>query len=430
MKTTISLSALCLAISTGIAAPAFASSHSEVELSMLTDNSPNSVSVANALIAAYEESNPNVTISIEVRPGGSEGDNIVRTRLATGSMTDIFFYNSGSLLQALNPSRTMVDLSEEPFMDRVSPSFQTVVTQRDGVYGIPFEAGMGGGIFYNRAMYDELGLEVPLTWDEFMANNAVIKEQTDVAPVIGTFGDTWTSQLFFLADFYNVLQQDPEFAEQFTQGNRKFAQSDAALTSFSRIQEVHEAGYFNEDYESAGYEDGLRMLANGEGAHYPMLTFAVTAMLDNFGEKVEDIGFFAQPGESANANGLTVWMPGALYISQTSDHVEEAKDFMAFVASTEGCEVIVDTIGASGPFLVETCGLPDTVPQPVADMLVYFQDSDRNAPALEFLSPVKGPSLEQIMVEIGSGFREAQSGAELYDRDVSRQARQLGLSGW
>ena len=46
-------------------------------------------------------------------PAGTEGDNLVKTRLATGDMNDIFFYNSGSLLQALHPADTLVDLSEE-----------------------------------------------------------------------------------------------------------------------------------------------------------------------------------------------------------------------------------------------------------------------------------------------------------------------------
>jgi raffinose/stachyose/melibiose transport system substrate-binding protein len=62
---------------------------------------------------------PNVTITVESRPGGAEGDNIVKTRLASGEMTDVFWYNSGSLLQALNPSDTLVDLSSEPFIANI-----------------------------------------------------------------------------------------------------------------------------------------------------------------------------------------------------------------------------------------------------------------------------------------------------------------------
>ena len=50
--------------------------------------------------------------------------------------------------------------------------------------------------------------------------------------------------------------------------------------------------------------------------------------------------------------------------------------------------------------------------------------------ALEFLSPIKGPSLEQITVEVGSGIRKPADGAALYDEDVRKQAMQLGIAGW
>ena len=59
---------------------------------------------------------------------------------------------------------------------------------------------MGGGILYNKKIYADLGLSVPKSWAEFMANNEKIKA-AGKAPVIQTFGDTWTSQLFVLGDF-------------------------------------------------------------------------------------------------------------------------------------------------------------------------------------------------------------------------------------
>lgn len=76
------------------------------------------------------------------------------------------------------------------------------------------------------------------------------------------------------------------------------------------------------------------------------------------------------------------------------------------------------------------CTLPADVPPVVADLLPYFQEGGRSAPALEFLSPIKGPALEQITVEVGSGIRTAADGAALYDEDVKKQAQQLGLPGW
>lgn len=92
--------------------------------------------------------------------------------------------------------------------------------------------------------------------------------------------------------------------------------------------------------------------------------------------------------------------------------------------------MIVETVGANGPFVVQGCSLPEDVLPGVAEMLPYFQEEGRTAPALEFLSPIKGPALEQLTVEVGSGIRDAQSGAELYDQDVAKQARQLGLDNW
>jgi raffinose/stachyose/melibiose transport system substrate-binding protein len=63
-------------------------------------------------------------------------------------------------------------------------------------------------------------------------------------------------------------------------------------------------------------------------------------------------------------------------------------------------------------------------------MLPYFNTDGHNGPALEFLSPVKGPALEQITVEVGTGIRSAKDAAALYDQDVEKQAKQLGLPNW
>ncbi len=83
----------------------------------------------------------------------------------------------------------------------------------------------------------------------------------------------------------------------------------------------------------------------------------------------------------------------------------------------------------AGPYLLEGCELPGDVPGAIKDLEPYVESGDVT-PALEFVSPVKGPALEQITVEVGSGLRSASSGAALYDKDVEKQAQQLGLEGW
>ena len=123
-------------------------------------------------------------------------------------------------------------------------------------------------------------------------------------------------------------------------------------------------------------------------------------------------------------------MPAALYAPKSTDHVDTVKDFLNFVGSVEGCQTIIDAIGAAGPHVTQGCEMPDDVPPALEAMAKYFAEEGRTWPALEYLSPVKGPSLEQITVAVGSGINTAEEGAELYDQDVRKQARQLGLENW
>jgi raffinose/stachyose/melibiose transport system substrate-binding protein len=411
------------ALTFAFAAPGFA----ETTLSISSDGNEETTKALDALTKAFMAANADVKFELESRPGGAEGDNLVKTRLSTGEMTDIFQYNSGSLFQALNPTQNLADLSD--IQGGVLDSYKPVVTSTDGmVRGVPFGAAMGGGIYYNKPIYKELGLTVPKTWAEFMANNEKIKAAGKVA-VVQTYKDTWTSQLFVLADFYNVQAANPSFAADYTGNKAKYATTPAAMKGFEYLAAVNKAGYLNADFGAATFDDGVRMLANGEAAHFPMLTFALGNIKQNFPDKVNDVGFFAQPGDDAAKNGLTVWMPGGLYITSKSANIDAAKKFLAFVASPEGCKIMQDANGATGPYLIKDCGLPADVPPSVADMLPYFQ-AGLTSPALEFVSPIKGPNLEQLTVEVGSGIRPAAEAAALYDKDVEKQAKQLGLPNW
>lgn len=399
-------------------------------LTVMVDDSELAVNDIEALTQAYSAQNPDVTFEIELRPGGGEGDNIVKTRLATGDMTDIFAYNSGSLLQALNPGQTLVDLSDQPFMNNVVESFLPTVSQGEAVYGVPFGTGMGGGILYNKAVYEELGLEVPLTWDDFVANNAVVAE-SGLVPVVGSFADAWTAQLFVLADNYNVAQENPDFAEMYTANEIDLATNESALAGFRHLQQGHELGWWQQNVATTTYNAALEMIATGQAAHYPMLTFALPTIAANFPDHADDIGFFAQPGSSADQNGVTFWMPGGLYVPRTTEgeKLDAALDFLAFVASVEGTQVLTEASPPNGPYLIKDASLPADVLPAVSDLAAYI-DAGNSYPALEFLSPVKGPNLEQIAVAVATGQMTAEQGAQNYAIDIQRQAQQLGLPGW
>ena len=199
---------LALVFGATVAAPSQAA---DTEITWLVDNGQASQDAGKALIAAYEKANPGNKVTLVLRPGGTDGDNLVKTKLATGSMEDVFTYNSGSLFQALAPTKNLLEMTNQPFMKNVLSGFYPVVSVGKKIYGTPFGTAVGGGILYNKKVYAKLGLKVPLTWADFMANNKKIKA-AGIDPVIQSYKETWTSQLFVLADYYNVQAASPKFA--------------------------------------------------------------------------------------------------------------------------------------------------------------------------------------------------------------------------
>jgi raffinose/stachyose/melibiose transport system substrate-binding protein len=400
-----------------------------VELSFLVANSEQAIKPAEALIEAFEAKNPNVNIDLETGPQGSELDNMVKTRLATGEMNDVFVYLAGSLFQALKPESQLTPLNDESWVADLDEAYTPTVSAGDQVYGAPFGSAFGGGILYNKKVYEKLGLEIPETWDEFMANNAKIKA-AGIDPVIQSYGETWTSQLFVLADYHNVAAASPDWDQKYTANQVKYSQ-EPAIEGFKHLEEINKAGYLNKNFASVKFPPALSLLANGKGAHYPALTIIVPNLETSDPDKIDDVGFFAQPAMEADNTGMTLWLPLAAYIPKTTEgaKLDAAKKFLAFIASPEGCDVSSKAYAPTGPYMLKGCELPDNVPAAVKDLQPYV-DEGKVTPALEFLSPVKGPALEQITVEVGSGLRSAEDGAKLYDEDVKKQAQQLGLEGW
>jgi raffinose/stachyose/melibiose transport system substrate-binding protein len=400
----------------------------DVTLSFLMANDQATVATTKALADAFMRANPTIKIKTDIVPGGTEGDNIVKTKLSTGDMDDVFWYNAGSLLQALNPGQSLVDLTGDPVLKNVRKDYLPVVTQGGKVYGVPGTSSFGGGILYNRKVYAKLGLKVPDTWAEFMANNDKIKA-AGIAPMIATFKDTWTSQLLVLADYYNVQTAVPNFAQQYTAGKEKFATTPAALAGFQHLADVHARGYLNEGFGSATNDQGLKMLIEGKGAHYPMVSTTLPPLLGTYPQAAKDIGFFGVPGNDPAKHGATRWEPNAVYIAKTTKHLAAAKRFLAFIASPPATQVVSKVAPPAGPFRLNGVTLPDNAPQIAKDLQAYI-DKGMTVPALEFVSPLKGPSLEQITVAVGSGLTPPAKGAAQYDKDVEKQAKQLGLPGW
>lgn len=396
--------------------------YKEATLSFMVGNSASLAGVE--AVAALAKEKLGITLEIENIVGGADGDNLLKTRLAAGDVTDIVVYNSGAKLMALNPSEYFIDISGEDFAKRLDDTYAKTVSSDGATYGIPQASSQAGAVLYSKPLYEKYNLEIPKTWDDFIKNCQVLKDAGETA-LIGTFADSWTTQLLFLGDNFNILAKEPTFPADFEAGKAKYSTSEAGLASFEKLAETKD--FYNADYMAATYDDGTDMLANAEGGHWIMLTQALSNIYELYGDKVNDIGVFPIPSDDASNNGLTVWMPLSLYGNKSSDKQEDILRFMEFYVSDEGLDAYTSAVLPDGPYCIKGYELPEKSYQAVAeDMQPYF-DAGKTAVALEFLTAVKGANLESICQEVVSGQATAEDAAKAYDADCLKQAVQLGL---
>lgn len=376
----------------------------------------------NAVVAAAEKE-LNIKINIEQVPGGEDGDNVVKTRLASGDMADLLSYNCGALLSTLNPGEYFTDLTQR-YGDKLTDDFIGAAGVDNVLYGIPATATQAGAVLYNKEMYEKYKLEVPKTWNEFLKNCEILKEKGETA-VLGTDGDSWTSQVTYLGDEYNVETVVPDFPAKFEEGGAKYATTEAALKSFEKIEQL--IPYMNEDHMATTYDDGCDIMMDGDAAHWIILTSALSNMKELYSvEEVNKLGCFGVPGDDAQKAGLTLWMPNAIYENKNTEHADAVKAFMDFYISDAGLNALAAAEPPCGPYAVKGYELPDDVYSAVKDMTTFIE-AGNSGTALEFKTAVKGANCASICQELASGQTNAKEAAAKYDEDCKKQAMQLGL---
>lgn len=359
---------------------------------------------------------------VEVNPGGSEGDNIIKTRMASGDLPDFMAYNSGSKLYDLNPSRGFMDISDWEIVDKFDDAFLSSVTIDGAVYGAPQSSTQAGAVIYYKPDYEELKLEIPHTWDEFVDNCKTLAN-AGKTPVYFTGGETWATQVLFLGDYYNIAAANPTFADDYTEGKAKYADVPEATRSWTKYEDL--VDYLNADKSAATVTDGNFAIATGEATHWFILTQQLPLILENV-EDPDDIGVFGVPGDDADDHGLTVWEPMSWYVNKDTENVDAIKAFFEFYYSEEALDLYFGTYGANGPSCIKGYELPDSVCSAVrVDMQKYFDDG-KTVPALEYQSPIKGTTCEQMTTAVGLGQMSGEEAAAMYDDDCKKSAVQLG----
>ncbi len=378
-----------------------------VTLKWWAGNAENNAGTQAVMEAATEKLG--MEFEVEVNPGGSEGDNIIKTRLASGDLPDFLAYNSGSKLYDLNPSRGFLDISDWDVTEKFDDAFLSSVTIDGAVYGAPQSSTQAGAVIYYKPDYEELGLEVPHTWDDFLKNCEALAD-AGKTPVYFTGGETWATQVLFLGDYYNIVADNPNFAEDYTNGKAKYADVPEATRSWTKYEDL--VDYLNADKSAATVTDGNFAIATGEATHWFILTQQLPLILEN----VDD----------PDNHGLTVWEPMSWYVNKDGENIEAVHAFLDFYYSDEALDLYFDTYGANGPSCIKGYELPESVCNAVrVDMQAYFDDG-KTVPALEYQSPIKGTTCEQMTTAVGLGQMTGEEAAAMYDDDCKKSAVQLG----
>lgn len=387
------------------------------------------VDAVNAQFAAFEEKT-GCKVEVEIlAESADEAESILLTRAATGNLPDVFYTNVGAKLQEFSPADNILDISKEAFTDRMTDEFISSVSGDNGeIYSIPAKTVNVAGVFYNKPIYEELGLEIPETWDEFIANCAVIAEKTEVDPVAGAYATAAGRQILVLSQYYYVVQENPDFADQYTNREITLAESPAYMRGLEKLYQINELGYQNDDPLAMTFEDSAIALAEGSAAHTFCRTNIIGTIEGLAPDQVEDIGFFPLPDEDADKRGVALWLPAGWCINKNSENADAALALFEFLLSEEGLDAYCSAINPAGAFAVKDAVLPDSV----ATAIKEAQDWAGKASTLvmEYHCDIKGSNMSTILSMVGTGDLTPEEGVAELEADNAIDAQQKGIAGW
>lgn len=217
-----------------------------------------------AMIAKLEEEE-NIIIDVQVVPD-DEALTMIQMKLNSGTCPDIVDYNVPAIYQIIDPEENFADMSNEEWVDRLL--IPENVTADDGnIYGFPFLSVPGiHGFTYNVDVFAEYGIEVPTTWDEFLAVCEELKSN-GVTPIY-MCKDTWVPQIMMSDNYAKTLGTEAvnEFAEQVATNEVKWTDVPEFAEVIDQYLALYESGYMNDNFTSATYDDAILAVAEGTAA--------------------------------------------------------------------------------------------------------------------------------------------------------------------
>ena len=276
---------------------------------------------------------------------------VLQTQLRSGDGPDVFAWGSGpSFGGALAEAGLVKDLTAayEENDWQVYDFAKEQVTVDGKVYGIPGEAETIG-LFYNKEIFSDLGLEEPQSLADVEAASQAARE-AGVTPMAVSDKEGWQGGHLLSMALSSAVGSDG--MQALISGEKSWT-SPEVVEALRLWQDFNKKGYLPESPTSVDYDTSTSSFYAGEAAMIPTGSWLVGELEENADFEVGYIPFPAPDGPGIFTGGLG----SGPYVSATTDQEDASMEFMDFLASEEHAQWVVENLATIPPREVETEGL-------------------------------------------------------------------------
>lgn len=315
---------------------------------------------------------------------------VLKTKLNSGEATDIFGGQSGKtdLKVQYDVEKNAVDLSGEEWTKRQDPLSLDMVSLNGKVYGAEIWDTIASNYFivvYNKDIFEKQGLSVPKTFAEFKDVCLKLKG-AGINPIYEPVSDGWHHVLWFPMVGPRFEETNPGLADKLNKNEVKFAGVPVMEEAMTQLKELYDLGCFGDNALSDAFSDTNAKLASGDYAmSVTTLTAPVSIQTDTPNVSAQTFGFFPMPLAD---NALAPAHPAgpSKFIYSGSPHVEQAKQYLAFLAAPENLQYLLDNTPAFAA--LNFSGLKDKwTPEQKAFLETYPAKTIVYQDAVNYLNP-------------------------------------------
>ena len=271
-----------------------------------------------------------ITVKADIHNGG-DITQVLQSRVAARSDVDVLNLTGGAQFNKYATAGTFVDLTGNKLLNNVKE-----IGVRPGVvkgknYGFSMTSYVTG-VFYNKDIFQKLGLSIPTNWDELMADAAKIKA-SGTAPFVFTAADGWTNQYFYHNAIATWAKEHPNFIKNLSTGEATWKQNTLFVNQGKRFQDIVKDGYLIPGATSMKGEDGQAQFAAGKAAMYLMGTWTLSSLKPSGFQ----LGMFPLPiNDPGQPTAVASSLSDNMYaVASWSKKKDAAEKFLAYMATKE-----------------------------------------------------------------------------------------------